>query len=399
VVAEIAVALVLLTASGLLLRSFEKMRTTDLGFRPQNVTSAVYSLPQRQYATQAAVDSFNKELLLRLGQIPGAVATGLTSFLPASGGNSNETFIVEGYIPPKGAAMNLAVPSQVVGDYFHTMGIPLLRGRFFTDADRADAQLVAIVNRKLAQHYWPSQDPVGKRLRVGTLELQTPWLTVVGEIADVKLGSPDTDTKEQFYQPVAQAEASIGSLASPEDLNGNGGYIVFRGTLPPEKMENVLRATVRSIDRQLPLTQVATMEQAISDSEAPRRFNTAVITGFAAAAVLLAILGIYSVIAFSVASRVQEMAIRMALGSQRSGILRLVLISGAKLAGTGCVLGLVGAIAASGLLRSFLYGVSPFDPLVLTLAAIAVLLLALTASALPAQRAASIEPMQALRAE
>ncbi|MGA3024769.1 MAG: ABC transporter permease [Bryobacteraceae bacterium] len=399
VVAEIAVALVLLTASGLLLRSFEKMRTTDLGFRPQNVTSAVYSLPQRQYATQAAVDSFNKELLLRLGQIPGAVATGLTSFLPASGGNSNETFIVEGYIPPKGAPMNLAVPSQVVGDYFRTMGIPLLRGRFFTEADKAGAQLVAIVNRKLAQHYWPSQDPVGKRLRVGTLELQTPWLTVVGEIADVKLGSPDTDTKEQFYQPVAQAEASIGSLASPEDLNGNGGYIVFRGTLPPEKMENVLRATVRSIDRQLPLTQVATMEQAISDSEAPRRFNTAVITGFAAAAVLLAILGIYSVIAFSVASRVQEMAIRMALGSQRSGILRLVLISGAKLAGTGCVLGLVGAIAASGLLRSFLYGVSPFDPLVLTLAAIAVLLLALTASALPAQRAASIEPMQALRAE
>jgi ABC-type antimicrobial peptide transport system permease subunit len=141
------------------------------------------------------------------------------------------------------------------------------------------------------------------------------------------------------------------------------------------------------------------MEHAISDSEAPRRFNTTVITAFAAAAVLLAVLGIYSIIAFSVASRVQELAIRMALGSQRSGIMGLILVSGAKLAGMGCVLGLIGAVAASGLLRSFLFAVSPFDPLVLTLAAIAVLLLALTASALPARRAASIDPMRALRSE
>jgi ABC-type antimicrobial peptide transport system permease subunit len=164
-------------------------------------------------------------------------------------------------------------------------------------------------------------------------------------------------------------------------------------------MEIVLRTTVRSIDPQLPLTQVQTMEQAVSDSEAPRRFNTVLITGFALAAVLLAVLGIYSVIAFSVASRVQEMAIRMALGSQRSGIARLVLESGAKLAAFGCVLGLAGAAAASTLFRSLLFGVSPFDPLVLAAAAVGVLLLALAASTLPAFRAASIDPMQALRGE
>ena len=399
VVAEIAVALVLLAASGLLLRSFEKMRATDLGFRPQNVTSASYSLPQKQYSTQASVDSFNRELLLRLQQAPGAVAVGLTSLLPASNSNSSETFIVEGYVPPKGAGLNLATAAAVYGDYFRALDIPLLRGRFFTAADKGNAQLVAIVNRKFAQHYWPNQDPLGKRFRIGTQELQTPWLTVAGEIADVKLSSPDSDIREQFYQPVEQLEAAIGSLGSPADLNGNGGFIAFRGTLPPEKMENVLRATVRSIDQQLPLTQVTTMEQAISDSEAPRRFNTAVITGFAAAALLLAVLGIYSVVAFSVASRAQEMAIRMALGSQRSGIMRLILISGAKLAGIGCIIGLLGAMAASNLLRSLLFDVSPFDPVVLTLAAIAVLLLALTASALPAQRAASIDPMRALRAD
>jgi ABC-type antimicrobial peptide transport system permease subunit len=256
-----------------------------------------------------------------------------------------------------------------------------------------------IVNRKLAQHYWPNQDPIGKRLRIGTPEMKTPWLTVVGEVADVKLNSPDEETKEQYYITVDQAEDAVGSLASPTDLNGNGGYIVLRSKLPAEQMINSLRSTVKSLDPQLALTQVQTMEQAVAGTEAPRRFNTVLISSFAFAAVLLAVLGIYSVIAFSVASRVQEMAIRMALGSQRASIIRLVLESGAKLAVIGCVLGLVGAAAASGLLRSFLFGVSPFDPMVLVLAGVAVFLLSLLASALPAQRAASIDPIQALRGE
>jgi predicted permease len=400
VVAEIAIALVLLAASGLLLRSFEKMRSVDLGFRPERVATASYSLPHKQYSTQASVDAFNHELLRRLKQLPGAEAASLSSLIPASGNNNNQTFVVEGYVPPKGANMNLATNSQVVGDYFGSMGIPLLRGRAFTEADRAGAPLVLIVSRKLAQHYWPNQDPIGKRLRLGTPEMQTPWLTVVGEVADVKLSSPDDPTKEEYYTTVAQAEDSYGSLANPAtDLNGNGGYIVLRSALPPEQMEAALRATVRSIDPQLPLTQVQTMEQAVSASEAPRRFNTVLITSFAGAAVLLAVLGIYSVISFAVASRVQEMAIRMALGSQRAGIVRLILASGAKLAAVGCILGLAGAAAASTLLRSMLFGVSPFDPLVMTLAAVGVLLLALGASALPALRAASIEPMQALRGE
>jgi putative ABC transport system permease protein len=400
VVAEIAIALVLLAASGLLLRSFEKMRSVDLGFRPERVATASYSLPQKQYSTQASVDAFNNELLRRLRQFPGVEAAGLSSLIPASGNNNNQAFVVEGYVPPKGVNMNLATVSQVIGDYFGSMGIPLLRGRTLTDADKAGAPPAVIVNRKLAQHYWPDQDPIGKRVRIGTQEMQTPWLTVVGEVADVKLSSPDDPTKEEYYTTVAQAEETYGSLANPAtDLNGNGGYIVLRSALPLEQMEAALRATVRSIDPQLPLTQAQTMEQAVSDSEAPRRFNTVLITSFAGAAVLLAVLGIYSVIAFAVASRVQEVAIRMALGSQRAGIVRLILGSGAKLAAVGCVLGLAGAAAASTLLRSMLFGVSPFDPLVLTSAAAGVLLLALGASALPALRAASTEPVQALRGE
>jgi putative ABC transport system permease protein len=400
VVTEIAIALVLLTASCLLLSSFEKMRSVDLGFRPEHVTTASYSLPQKQYEKQSQVDTFNLELLRQLNQLPGVTATALTSMLPAGGSNNNQTFVVEGYAPPKGADMNLATVSQVMGNFFPAMGISLIRGRFLTESDRHGSQLVLVVNHKLAEHFWHGQDPIGKRLRIGTQEMQTPWLTVVGEVGDVKLTSPDEPSKEQYYIPVDQAEDDIGSLASPAtDLNGNGGYIVLRSSLPAEQMENALRSSVRTIDPQLPLTQVQTMEQAVSQSEAPRRFNTILIGSFAFAAVLLAVLGIYSVISFTVASRMQEMAIRMALGSQRGAIVRLVLRSGTKLAVIGCIVGLAGAAAASEIMRSLLFDVSPFDPLALSAAAVVVLLLAIGASGLPALRAASIDPMRALRGE
>ena len=397
VIGEIAIALVLVTASGLLLRSFEKMRAVDLGFRPDHVLAAAYSLPRQQYATQAAVDEFNHELIRRIEQIPGVKSAGLTSFLPASGNTNNSTFVVEGYVPPKGANLNLATTVTVEGNCLQALGIPLLSGRFFTPADTAETQLVAIVNHKFAEHYWPGSDPVGKRLRLGTQETATPWLTVVGEVADVKEGSPDLPSKEQYYQPVAQYEKSVGPFASPADLNGNGGFIAVRTGFDPQQIENALRATVRSIDAQLPLTQVESLERAVSDTEAPRRFNTAVISAFATAAVLLAAMGIYSVIAFSAALRAQEMAIRMALGSQPAGIFGLIFRSAVKLAIAGCALGLLGAVAASRLLDSFLFGVGPFDPLVLSLAAVFILLLACLASWPSARRAASVHLIDALR--
>jgi predicted permease len=399
VIGEIAIALALLVASGLLLRSFEKMRAVDLGFRPDHVLTASYSLPQKQYATQAAVDEFNHELLRRLRQVAGVKFVGLTSFLPASGGNSNSVFDAEGYVAPKGAPMDLATKVTVQGDYLQSIGVPLLSGRYFTSADTADTQLVAIVNHKLAEHCWPGSDPVGKRLRLGLQEPKIPWLMVVGEVADVKEASPDVVSKEQYYLPVEQYEKSIGPFATPTDLNANGGYITIRTATEPEQIANVLRATVRSIDPQLPLAQVQSMERAVSESEAPRRFNTILISAFALAAVLLAALGIYSVMAFSTALRVQEMAIRLALGSPRSGILGLIFGSAAKLAMAGCAIGLVGAVVASRLLQSFLFGVSSFDPMVLALAAICVLLLTLAAAYLPARRAATVDPMQALRTD
>ena len=399
VVLEIAVALVLLTASGLLLRSFQKMRDVDIGFRPDHTLVAAYALPEKQYATQSQIDEFNHELLRRLQALPGVVSLGITSLLPESGSNSNSAFTVEGYGPPKGEAIDLGTPMRVQGDYFAAMGIPLLRGRLLTVDDKEGGQLVMVVNHKLAEQFWPGQDAVGKRIRLGTRSMETPWATVVGVVADVKEGSPDKETKQQFYVAAAQTRQLAGKLIAPTDLTGDSGYIVLRTAVAPEQMENLLRATVHDLDPQLALTEVQTMEHAISENEAPRRFNTTLITAFAGTALLLAVLGIYSVIAFSVALRTHEIAIRMALGSQRTGIVRLVLISGAKLALIGCAIGLIGSMLVSRLMRSFLFEVSALDPVVLALSGLLVLLLALVACLLPARRAASVDPMQALRAD
>lgn len=400
VVAEIAIALVLVISAGLLLSSFEKMRRVDPGFHPKHTVVAAYNLPLEKYPTQNSVDVFNRELFLRLQQIQGIRAVGLTSVLPQSGiDHSIVVYQAEGYMPTKDDLHYASAP-VVAGNYFQAMGIPLLQGRFFTEADDAKSQPVAIVNRRVAELYWPGQSPVGKHIRWGLPETPTPWVTIVGEVADVKQSSPDIVTSaEQIYQPLHQRAISYRSFALDLGPEGNKGYIVARTALLPTETENELRAAVRSIDKQLPLSQVRTMREAVYEGEAPRRFNTALITSLAGAAVLLAMLGIYSVMAFSTALRAQEMAIRVALGSPPANILRLVLSSAVKLSLVGCGIGLLGTVAASRLLRAFLFDVSPFDPVVMVLSVMVVLLLALAASFLPAQRAASIDPGEALRSE
>jgi predicted permease len=399
VIAELAVALVMLTASGLLLRSFEKMRAVDLGFHSDHTLTASYSLPREQYSNQSAIDAFNLSMRTKLEQLPGVQAVGVTSLLPASDAEFLGTFTPEGYIAPQGAGLNLAWIPQVLGDYFQAQGIPILRGRDFTAADREGAPLVTIINRTLAEHYWPGQDPIGKRLHRGPKEANLPWLTVVGEIGDVKQLAADVPTEEQFYILASQAKADAGEFAPPGFLTGNTGSIVLRGQLPPDQMAESLRSVVHSIDPQLPLTQVESMDRVVEEGQASRRFNTSIISAFAAAAIMLAVLGIYSVVAFSAALRTHEMAIRLALGSQRSSVMRLILVSGAKLGAAGCGIGIIAAIFATRLLRSFLFQVDSLDPVILVLAAISILLLAIVASVIPARRAAYIEPLQALRTD
>jgi predicted permease len=400
VVGEIAIAMVLLVTCGLLLRSFEKMRVADLGFRPDHTLTAYFSLPGHPYGNQKAVNELEDKVIQRVQELPGVRFAGFTSFLPESGNAVRTVFVAEGYVAPRGVGQPLAIQVNVRGDYLPAMGIRLLRGRYLTPADRAGSQLVVNVTHNLAEHYWPGADPIGKRLRIDSQESnKAPWISVVGEVADVKDVSPDSASAEQIYFPVDQAEADLGGWAAPTDLNLTWGYLALRTEMPPEQAASALNGALRSIDPQLALDQVRSMEQAVSESEAPRRFNTALISAFAIAAVLLAVLGIYGVMSFSTALRAHEMAIRLALGSQRTGILGLVFTSAAKLAVVGCVLGLLGAAAVSRLMQSLVFGVSPFDPLVLVMAGVFVLLLALVASLLPARRAAAIEPIEALRAD
>lgn len=399
VVAEMAITLVLIVASGLLVRSLENMLSANLGFRPDHILTASYSLPHAQYATQASVDRFQEDAVQRLQALPGVESAGLTSFLPASGRMGLSEILIEGDTGTQTGKMKLASLMTIQGDYPQSMGISLLRGRFFNRADKADSPLVAIVNHAFAQHYWPDTDPIGKRLRLGPTESPTRWMTIVGEVADVKQESADRPAGEWYFQPSQQFLPSIGPLAAQADLSGNVGYLVMRTAMPPNQMTEVLRAAVRSIDPQLALSNVQMMERTLDTSTAPRRFSTTLISAFAGVSVMLTLFGTYTVVAFTFALRSQEMAVRIALGSQRSGILRLVLSSAVKLGLAGCILGLMASLAVSRLLSSLLFEVDPSDPLILGVAIAAVLLLVLAASIAPAWRAASIDPIRTLRSE
>jgi putative ABC transport system permease protein len=396
VVSEVAIALVLLTVSGAFLRSFQKMRAVDPGFRPDHVLVASYQLPLRQYPTDASVDAFDHAVVDQLSNKPGVIAVGITSGLPASDAFAQGSYTVEG-VSVDSWKQKFAAFAITYGDYFTAMRIPLLDGRTFTMHDDANARLVAIVNQSMAKHSWPGQNAIGKRLHIGNPQKGLPWATVVGVVADTKLGSRDEPSTDQWYFPAQQPAILFGSEASGNLTRPAGGYITVRSALAPEHMTQTLRSAIAQIDALLALQQVEPMNDVISNVEAPRRFNTGLITAFAIGALLLAITGIYAVVAFSVSLRTQEIAIRMALGAQRTGIARLVLVSGARLGLLGCSFGVLGSLAASRLVRSFLFDVSATDPLVYIAAVLTMMLMALLASALPATRAASADPIQALR--
>jgi putative ABC transport system permease protein len=397
VVSEIAVALVLLTASGAFLRSFQKMRAVDPGFRPENVLVGEFQLPLGQYSTNVSVATFNRAVLDDLSSKPGIVAVGTTNALPATDDSPEAAYTIEGQLA-QNWKLQFSSFAFVDGDYFRAMGIRLLEGRTFTENDGPNSQLVIIVNQSMAEHSWPGQSAVGSRMHVGNPRKDLPWATVVGVVADTKVGPRDEPDTDQWYSLARQPAILYGSKFAGKLTEPADEYIAVRSWLPPEEMTRTLRATFAEIDPLLALQQVKPMDDVISNVEAPRRFNTDLITAFAAGALLLAITGIYAVVTFSVSLRTSELAIRMALGAQRAGIARLVLISSAKLALLRCGLGLIGSLAVSRLVDSFLFEVSATDPLVYSAAVIVMMLVALLASLLPAARAASTDPVDALRA-
>jgi putative ABC transport system permease protein len=397
VVSEIAVALVLLTVSGAFLRSFQKMRAVDPGFHSDHVLIAEYQLPLNQYQNNSAVDIFHRAVLDRLAAKPGIAAVGLTDALPSSGSIREATYTLEG-APAETWKIQFALLPVTDGDYFHALGIPLLEGRFFTPEDRANSPLVTIVSQSMAKDSWPGQSALGKRIHIGNPKKGLPWASVVGVVGDVNFGPRDQPGIDEFYAPSAQPALFPAPGASGRLSNASGGCIVVRSALPPDDITRMVRSAIAEIDPLLALQHVQPLDAVMASVESPRRFNTDLICAFAFAALLLAMTGVYAVVAFSVSLRTQEIAIRMALGAQRAAIARLVFGSGARLAFLGCVFGVLGSLSVSRLVRSFLFGVTATDPLVYLAGFLIMLLLALVASALPASRASSTDPIKALRA-
>jgi len=397
IVGEIAIATVLLTASLAFLRSYQQMLAVNPGFRPDHVLIAGYQLPAQQYAIESSIAAFNREVVTRLAAEPATSAVGLANTLPDTGGGARGGFTIEG-APVAGWKLRFAPFIETYGDYFRALGIPVVAGRSFTVRDRSGAPLVCIVDQSMARQEWPGQNPIGKRLHIGNPRHNLPWATVVGVVPDVRIDAPDQPAGEQWYFPLEQPAILEGSGA-PGMLSLSSGWIALRSALPPAQMIHTLRSVVASIDPRLALDPVQPMADAISSVEAPRRFNTGLISTFALAALLLAAMGIYALIAFSVSQRTQEIALRMALGARRGNIARLVLRAGVTVAATGCVLGLLASFAVSRLVSAFLFGVSATNPLVYGASVILMLALSLLASALPALRAAAADPAQALRSE
>jgi predicted permease len=395
VVAEVAIALALLTLSGGFLRSLQKMQAIDPGFRADHALIAAYQLPLAQYPTSASVSVFNREVVDQLSSKPGVLAVAISNATAASDASPQAAFTVEG-VSADHWKLKFAAFNSIYGDYLGAMGIPVLEGRTLTAHDDSNAPLVAIVNQSMAKDCWPGQSAIGKRMHAGNPRKGLPWATVIGVVADTKMPRDEPST-DQWYTPMEQPATLYGS-GTPGNLSGPpSGYITVRSALVPEHMIETLRSSIAGIDPLLALHEVRPVTDAISAMEAPRHFNTDLITAFAASALLLAITGIYAVMAFSVSQRTQEIAIRMALGAQRGGIAKLVLVLGAKLTLLGCAIGILGSLAVSRLVSSLLFNVSATDPLIYLVCVLIMITMALLASTLPARRAASADPMQALR--
>jgi putative ABC transport system permease protein len=393
VVAEIALALVLLVCAGLLTRSFLKLRAVDPGFRPASVMSVTVELPEALYTEPPAIRAFYDELARRLQAMPGAEQVGGGTVLPMAS-NNDRIFTPEGYQGSDATAFPRCNTTWTIGPYFETLGIPLVAGRLLTPQDIATSAPVVVVSQRIASRYWPGQEAIGKRLKYGPPQLERPWLTIVGVVGDVKQGPLDAETLPAIYQPYAQAEETriLG-------LGRTVSFAVRSATGDPAALASAIRQTVWSLDRQLAIIDLRPMTDVVAQSVAPRRFNMVLLGLFAITALVLASIGVYGVVAYAVTQRTREIGIRVALGASRSQIFVLVLRHGLTLGLAGLALGLGAAFAAGQLLSSLLFDVAPTDLPTLALVSAVILAVIFVATCVPALRAMRVDPVIALRIE
>jgi predicted permease len=400
VVTEAALAMVLLVGAGLLLRSFAKMLATDPGIETTHVMTASLALPKQDYPTQERVNAFYGELQRQLEAMPGVRAVGFSSNIPIIGLNSSRLFAPQGYVKKPNEGWSLAANYLVAGNYFDALHIPLISGRYFDARDeQPGASLAVIISQSFARHYFAGKDAVGMHLKVGpSYDTPLPPMVVVGVVGDVKPNHLDDDQMVQMYEPVSQAAADLGSLAAMIGVVGDL-RVVVRTASDPGALEANFTKVVRQLDPLLAITDMQTMDEVVAATESSRRFNTVILTAFAAIALLLSLLGIYGVLAYTVTESTREIAIRMALGATREDVVRRTIRSAIALGSAGIAAGLVAAAGLTHFLKSLLYGVQPLDAAAIAGATAVLLLCAVLAGWLPARRASAIDPMEALRNE
>jgi putative ABC transport system permease protein len=387
VVAEMAVALVLLTGAGLLVKSFLRLERTDPGLSVEGVLTLRLWIPDARYAEEARQVRFYDEVLRRSAALPGVTAAALTSDLPLSGVDSFLGFAIEGRPDPKPYEGPESGFHQVSPDYFRALGIPLLRGRSFDARDVREAPAVVVVSDTLAKRYWPGEDPLGRRVSFGTDDKgERTWTTIIGVVADVRQKGLHTDPRPECYVPYAQAPSRYATLVLRSGLDATG-------------LAASVGREVRAVDRDVPVYEVKTMREVLDGSLASRRFNMALLALFAAMAVLLASVGLYGVLAYMVTQRTHEIGVRMALGARRTDVLRLVIGQGMALALGGVVLGILGGLALTRVLSTLLVGVAATDAWTFVSVALILAAVALLSCYIPARRAARVDPIVALRYE
>jgi putative ABC transport system permease protein len=386
IVAEVALTLALLVGAGLLVRSFWRLQQVDPGFRPDHLLTMRLSLSGSNYATGAQAVSFFERLQGRLAALPGVVSASATTGVMLPKLANSAGFTIEGR-PRDPNEQGLELPIDTVQpNYFQTMGVQLLKGRTFTSQDTRESPRVTIVNETFAKRYFPDEDPIGKRFTFGRPGPNTRWITIVGVVRDTKRQGVEQPIRIESWMPLAQRPS--GSME-----------LVLRTTGDPLLLSNAVREAVWSIDRDLPIPTIRTMEQVMSERVAQRRLNMLLLGLFALVALILAAVGIYGVMSYTVTQRTHEIGIRMALGAQSGDVIGLVLKQGIALTLVGVAFGLIATFMLTRLMASLLFGVSARDPI--TFAAIAALLtgVALLACWIPARRATEVDPMVALRCE
>jgi putative ABC transport system permease protein len=389
VLAEVALSVILLVSAGLLIRSFLYLMNVDPGFSPKNVLTMNISLPESRYGDKASMVAFEQQALSRLGALPGVRSAGGVFGLPLGSDGVAGDLTVEGQPAASPGNRPLIAAKKVVGgDYFSVLGIPLIKGRYFDEHDSESAPHVVIISQSLAHHYWPRGDALGRRLKPGFSN--DAWCTVVGIVADTKQYSLDETPSPSMYLPYGQASATFWM----EDIT-----LVVRTVLQPLSLVQAARHAVESVDPDLPVFNVVTMEQLIYRSASAPRFNTVLLGIFASLALILAAIGIYGVMSYAVTQRTHEIGVRMALGAKARDVLGQVIAQGMRRALAGIALGLAGALILTRFLASLLYSVRPVDPATYLTVSLLLLAVALLACYVPARRAATVDPMIALRHE